>query len=231
MLSEKQLDKSKKSFSMKEVARLIDSVARALRILSYLADNNEIGVRELSRVFKVNEATAFRTLSTLQELGYVIQDIKTKKYKLGFETVRLGQSCLGNFDLVQVARKYSIELSRKINETVTLMAKHGKYALYVTVIVFLSEREQRELIGDEQFAEVISQILVLRAQGYTISDEEVDSGVIVIGCPIYNYQGDIIGALNIPIPKIRVNEEKTPHIAEHLQNTAKEISRELGYRY
>ncbi|WP_028308607.1 IclR family transcriptional regulator [Desulfitibacter alkalitolerans] len=237
---------------------MIDSVARALQILSYLADNNEVGVRELSRIFEVNEATAYRTLNTLQKHGYVIQDMKTKKYRLGFETVRIGQSCLSSYDLVQVARKYSIELSRRINETVILMSRHGRFAVYVNkiesphvvrihsqigskipinfggftkpIFVFLNEREQRELIGDKTYDEIKSQIQEFKTQGYTISDEEVDSGVLVLGCPVYNYEADIIGALNIPIPKIRLDEEKLPCIAEDLLKTSRDISQELGYR-
>lgn len=237
---------------------MIDSISRALRMLSFLADHNEIGVRELSRAFEVNEATAYRTLITLQKHGYIIQDAKTKKYKLGFETVRIGQSCLNNYDLVQVARKYAIELSREINETITLLARYDNYAVYVNkidsthvvrihlqigskiqltvggytkpIVVFLSEKEQLELIGSEQLEKVRGEISRFKGLGYTISDDEVDSGVTVIGCPIYNYEAKIIGALNVPIPKVRIDEQKISEIIPHLQMAAQKISIDLGYR-
>ncbi|KUO49243.1 MAG: hypothetical protein APF76_02905 [Desulfitibacter sp. BRH_c19] len=237
---------------------MIDSVSRALKMLSFLADHNEVGVRELSRAFEVNEATAYRTLITLQNHGYVIQDPKTKKYKLGFETVRIGQSCLNNYDLVQVARKYAIELTRKINETITLIARHGNYAVYVNkidsthvvrihsqigskiqlafegftkpILVFLSEKEQLDLIGKEKIAKVKTEISKFIEIGYTISDEEVDSGVTVIGCPIYNYESKIVGAVNVPIPKVRLDEQKIPEIAYQVQEATRKISKDLGYR-
>jgi IclR family KDG regulon transcriptional repressor len=240
------------------VYKLIESVSRALKILSFIGDHNEIGVRELSRALGINEATVYRSLVTLQKHGYVMQDMKTKKYKLGFETVRIGQSCLRNFDFLQVARRFSIELSRRTNESIALLARHENDAIYVDMIdsphvvrihaqigskmpinfegftkpifVFLSEQEQIELVGKEQFNLIKDKVSYFKSKGYTFSEEEVDYGVFVVGCPVYNYENKIIGALNIPIPIIRYNEQNIPEIAQSLIITCNSISKEFGYR-
>lgn len=114
---------------------MIKSVKRALDILLYLAENKEVGIRELARLLDVNAATAFRLLSTLEEKKFVCKDPVTKKYQLGPETIRIGYCYLSNLNLVQVARPYLQQLSHKINETVCLLIREEVfYGTYIDKI-------------------------------------------------------------------------------------------------
>lgn len=245
---------------------MIGSVNRALEVLMYLADNKEVGVRELARILKVNEATAFRLLSTLEKYNFVSQDPASKKYRLGYETIRIGYSCLNNLDLVKVAKPYLQELSAKTNETVCLLIRQGVYGVYIDKIdsghalrvhaetgarvplymggaakalaAFLPVEEQHELLdkfnpsfANSRFAknELINEFAKIKEQGYAVSDEEIDPGVIAIGSPVFGFGKKVIASVSIPIPKGRAEHEHLEEIISSLKTATEKISKEMGY--
>lgn len=245
---------------------MIGSVHRALEVLIYLADNKEVGVRQLARDFSVNKATAYRLLSTLEQSNFVSQDQVTKKYRLGVETIRIGFSCLNNLRIVQVAKPYLEELSRKTNETVCLMIRQGSYGVYIdkidssqtvrvhaeigqstplisgsaskALIAFLSLEEQNDLLNefdnlliDHSLSKdiLLNEFALIRKQGYAVSDEEIDPGVIAFGCPVFGFGNKLLASVSIPIPKGRADNEYTAKIICDLKATTEQISQKLGY--
>jgi len=72
---------------------------------------------------------------------------------------------------------------------------------------------------------------VVRQQGYAIDDEENEKGIRCVGAPVLNQQGQVIAAISISGPTVRMTKKI---IQKTLQNevirTALDISRELGYQ-
>jgi IclR family transcriptional regulator, KDG regulon repressor len=73
----------------------------------------------------------------------------------------------------------------------------------------------------EEFAKV-------RANGYAVDDEGIEYGLFCVAVPVYNYTGNVIGAISVSGPTKRLNENWN-HIIEELANAGRMISKRLGY--
>lgn len=74
-------------------------------------------------------------------------------------------------------------------------------------------------------------IKTVRAQGYAFDDEENEKGIRCVGAPIYGQRGQVIAAISISGPTIRITKqllEKT--LKNAVMKTALDISREFGYQ-
>ena len=70
----------------------IQTVTNALRVLDTLGAEGEIGVADLSRELSLHKNNIFRLLATLEEQGYVEQNLLTERYRLGLRSLDLGQA-------------------------------------------------------------------------------------------------------------------------------------------
>jgi DNA-binding IclR family transcriptional regulator len=69
----------------------------------------------------------------------------------------------------------------------------------------------------------------IRTQGFALDDEEFEYGIRAISAPIFDRQGQVVASISIPSPTSRMNDERIPQIAEELMETARLISRRLGW--
>lgn len=75
--------------------KIIGSAQKCLQILSYMADiNNEVSITELVDALKINKSTMHHYLTTLVLEKYVLQNPDNKKYRIGPEAFRVGESYL-----------------------------------------------------------------------------------------------------------------------------------------
>jgi len=68
----------------------------------------------------------------------------------------------------------------------------------------------------------------IRAQGYSFDKEEHELGVNCTAAPIYNYKGDVMGAISIAGPSSRIDDVSLFDLAIEIKETAQLISRRLG---
>lgn len=72
---------------------------------------------------------------------------------------------------------------------------------------------------------------VVRVQGYAIDEEENEQGIRCIGAPIFNQQNQVIAAISISGPTLRITKEIVQNtLKDEVMKTALEISREFGYQ-
>jgi len=90
-----------------------------------------MNMTEISERLEIYPSTIHRILDTLKHWGYVEQDPKTQKYRLGLKLLELGMAKLQQMDLVKEATPYLKELVRKCNETVHLGVLEEGEVLYV----------------------------------------------------------------------------------------------------
>jgi DNA-binding IclR family transcriptional regulator len=109
----------------------VQSVARAVSVMEYLARNRESGVTEVASEIGIHKSTAYRLLSTLKERGLVEQDEVTEKYRLGFGLVLLAATVAADLDVLRCARPVCERLSEQTQETVTVAVLEDDDAVVV----------------------------------------------------------------------------------------------------
>lgn len=110
----------------------MQSVDRIVTILSLLSEAGKgLGITELYTSCDLPKSTLHRTLNSLLEYGFVLQDEQTKKYRLGHAVLRLGASFLAQNDLRSYARAYLEKLGAELNESVYLTILNDESAICV----------------------------------------------------------------------------------------------------
>ena len=97
------------------------SVKKAFAILSAISSSREgMGVSKLAKKLKMAKSTVHGMTSALEELGAVMRDPVTKKYKLGFTLLEIGRSAYSQIDLRSSARPVMEELMGKTQTSIFL---------------------------------------------------------------------------------------------------------------
>ncbi|MBX6394364.1 MAG: IclR family transcriptional regulator [Alicyclobacillaceae bacterium] len=110
----------------------VKSVDRALRILEQVSRYKEgVGITELAADVDMYKSTVHRLLTTLLNRGYVEQDVKTGRYKLGYKILEMASRLLGNLDIRKEARPYLEDLANYTNEVVHLVVLDHGEAVYI----------------------------------------------------------------------------------------------------
>ena len=104
---------------------MLQSVATALDLLDCFAEDEELGVIDVSKRLGVAKSTAHRLLTTLTTRGLVEQNAKNGKYRLGLHLYELGQLAVTRFDLRRGARPLLEELREVTGWTVQMSVPSG----------------------------------------------------------------------------------------------------------
>ncbi|WP_026894386.1 IclR family transcriptional regulator [Clostridiisalibacter paucivorans] len=90
----------------------------------------------------------------------------------------------------------------------------------------IKEHTQYTITGVDEMKEELKKI---RERGYSVDDEENEIGVRCVAAPIFNWKGDVIAAISISGPTMRVTKEKVEEFSILIIEYARRISLELGY--
>lgn len=96
----------------------VQSLGRAFAILETVARQREgIGLADLSRAVGLHNSTTFHLAKSLLALGYVRQDAKTKRYRVGQPLFALAAGALDEIEKVNLATPELEALSRTTGES------------------------------------------------------------------------------------------------------------------
>lgn len=110
----------------------VQSLAKGFRILeAFSAQEAELTMSELARRAGVDNATAFRFLNTLVELGYVQRVPDTRLFRLTTKVLDLGFNAIARSDLRTQARPVLRDLVGETNEAASVGVLDGSDVLYV----------------------------------------------------------------------------------------------------
>jgi DNA-binding IclR family transcriptional regulator len=97
------------------------SIKKAFAILNAIAATKEgMGVSDLARKLKMAKSTVHGMTSALEEVGAVMRDPLTKRYKLGFTLLEIGRSAYSQIDLQTSVRPVTEELMERTQTSVFL---------------------------------------------------------------------------------------------------------------
>lgn len=92
----------------------------------------------------------------------------------------------------------------------------------------LPRRTQNTITNGSQLKEHLQDV---RDKGYAIDDEENEKGIRCVAAPIRNENGEVIAAMSIAGPSIRLTLNTIQNsLKDHVCDTALNISKKLGFR-
>ncbi|HEY7196739.1 MAG TPA: IclR family transcriptional regulator C-terminal domain-containing protein [Gaiellaceae bacterium] len=113
-------------------ASFSQSLERGLAVLSAFGpDRAALGVSELARELGLTRSTTHRYVSTLTQLGYLIQDADTRKYRLGPRVLDLGFSAINSMELREISAPHLRQLSDETGFTVNMAILDPPDIVYV----------------------------------------------------------------------------------------------------
>jgi IclR family transcriptional regulator, pca regulon regulatory protein len=110
----------------------VQSLAKGFRVLeAFTAQDAELTMAEVARKAGIDNATAFRFLNTLVEIGYVNHVQDTRKFRLALKVLDLGFNAIARLDLRERARPILRGLTGAVNEAASVGVLDGSDVIYV----------------------------------------------------------------------------------------------------
>lgn len=79
-------------------------------------------------------------------------------------------------------------------------------------------------------SELDRELEAIRDNGYAIDNEEHEIGVRCVAAPVHDNDGEVVAALSISMPSVRLTDREVPKYRNLVIQAASEISERLGYR-
>jgi DNA-binding IclR family transcriptional regulator len=113
---------------------IIQAVSNSLDLLEqYQGEVSELGAAELAQRLRLSKANATRLIATLESRGYLEQNRVTSNYRLGLNTLELGQVAINQRNLMQIAPSFLQQMARCCDETAYLVVLKQGCVVYVGI--------------------------------------------------------------------------------------------------
>ncbi len=154
-----------------------------------------------------------------------------KLYEKCNETVNM--SVLDNLDVVFLDKimtreplRIVLDVGRKVPAFCTGM---GKVLLAHEKNISLNDITFRKYSENtfDSAEKLEEELKLIREQGYAIDNEEYIKGLICIAAPVKKKNGDVIAAISIAIPAVRMEQHKRDEYIRMLLETSDNITKEL----
>lgn len=145
--------------------KYIQSVKRALGMLSYVADHDGARLGEISRHVNLKTSTTFGLLQTLEHCGYLSRGRGKMEYNLGLASLKLGLCYNRNSKMAEKIHTLLVELVRKIDETAYFEIRIGERYYYYDVV--LSTQPLKVVPDANQLIQLPSNSAVVKADNCT----------------------------------------------------------------
>jgi DNA-binding IclR family transcriptional regulator len=110
----------------------LQGVGRAFAVLELLAERPR-SPSELSRALGMKWTTAYRTVMSLKEMGYVERDPETGRYAVGVRAYSLGSAYIASQTLPQLAKPYLHAASATSGATAQLVKRDHRNSVVISV--------------------------------------------------------------------------------------------------
>ncbi len=122
----------------------IQSLVKMMGILACFSTiNRHLSISQIATMSGLPRPTAHRMLSTMKEIGFIEQDVRTSSYSLGIRLFELGNIALANMDLLREAKPFIDRLSKLSGESSHLGVFNG----FEVVVVEREEPTDRQQSG------------------------------------------------------------------------------------
>ena len=102
--------------------------------------------------------------------------------------------------------------------------------LLIYLIFFLTKIRNETKYTIARKGDLRKELERVRARGFATNNEELSLGLRSVAAPVRNFTGEVIGAVNIAVPSIRVSVRRLETVlSKKVVETANKISYVLGY--
>ncbi|MFY0542655.1 IclR family transcriptional regulator [Brevibacillus sp. H7] len=119
---------------MEEQKSTVRAVERALEVLLCFTDEKELGLSEIAARVSLHKSTVHRLLATLESKGFVIRDVQTDKYRLGFRLWELSASLAHSDDPAIILLPEMERLRDVVGETISLYVRDGNERIRIQAV-------------------------------------------------------------------------------------------------
>src|SRR5512135_2603848 len=127
---------------------MADATSRLFQIIEFLACSKEwVSLRTMARELHISAASAYRSLNSLKELGYVRQHPQDSKYQLTLKIAWVSAQVLENVQLRQIAHPFLQSLTSLTNETTHLAVLDGPEFVYIDKVDNTQAMRMRSRVG------------------------------------------------------------------------------------
>lgn len=157
---------------MDEQKANVRAVERALDILLCFTDSTDLGLSEISSRLSLHKSTVHRLLATLENKGFLIRDVQTEKYRLGFRVWELSANLTHNDDPATVLLPEMERLRDLVEETISLYVRDGHERIRIQAVQSRQPIRRVAPIGARMPLTVgaSSKVLVAYAEPYVASE-------------------------------------------------------------
>lgn len=114
---------------------MLKSLDRGLKALDILATHENVTITELAELLEVDKSTASRIIETLKQHDMVQNVANTKKYRMGFRILHLGEQLRRRLNILDIARPMLQEVSHELQQSVHLCAYNKGMAYIIDQVV------------------------------------------------------------------------------------------------
>jgi len=227
----------------------LTELSHRLRLTKSTIQRLTFTLQSLGYVDRDRETKRFRLGPKTLSVGLsVIRDLDLKKVAFPFlektskeigETVNL--AILDGTDIVYVER---IKTEQILNINLQIGSRLPAYCTSMgkAMLAFLPEDRLQEILKKMDLRPVTpytitckgdlrKELKKVKARGFATNNEELSLGLRSVAAPVRNFKGEVIAAVNIAVPSIRISQKRLEKIfAEKVVETANQISSTLGYK-
>ena len=121
---------------------------KAFLILRLISKNEQgMKIPELSTSLGISKSTVHGITVSLEELGAIIRDPRTKRYTLGVTLFELGRAAYARIDVKDLARPFMQELMNKTQESVFLGVRNVDHVTILDIVESTNEFKITSPIG------------------------------------------------------------------------------------
>ena len=127
---------------------MADATSRLFQIIEFLACSKDwVSLRTMARELDISAASAYRSLNSLKELGYVRQHPRDSKYQLTLKIAWVSAQVLENVQLRQIAHPFLQKLTSLTNETTHLAVLEDREFVYIDKVDNTQAMRMRSRVG------------------------------------------------------------------------------------
>jgi IclR family acetate operon transcriptional repressor len=216
-------------------------------LVRVLESEQPVALTDLAFAAGLPKSTASRLVSALERRGLIEQDGERGRLRPGPAILRVAERSMLERSLVDMSRSALDALAEATGETINLSVPGPDGVEHIAQV------DSRHFLGAGQWlgravgyehsangkvfaafgrapASAAAELQAVRRDDFAASIDELEVGLSAVAAPVRGARGEVIAALSISGPTLRMPPERIAELRTILTSEARTLSRRLGHR-